>query len=246
MAVQLDLDTCRVPENNLPRARRGGKDVLGRPAGHVVRPEDRLPIVTEWSGMTDYVNAPPDYGTFFKQYKNYTRSLVLQFGVPPSDLEDIVTDIMVRFFERDSLGVFSREWKTRSDTGRSNFRSYYSRFVVTYARGKNRNVRHHSSHYLLICDAAVDEESSTTGLDMLSSTSSFESDLVNQLDFESLVEQLRTQVGSQLSETLDAVIEVALGTPVFRITELAKTMGVSPSEARNKLAAVRAALSPSC
>lgn len=225
------------------KRRQCGKDVLGRPAGHVVAAEDRLPIRTEWSGMEDYVNAPPDYGTFFRQYKNYTRSLVLKFGVPPSDLDDIITEIMIRFLERDSIGVFSREWKTRSVTGKSNFRSYYSRFVVTYARGKNRNVRKHSSRNLLICDAPIDDEHTVTGIDLLASTVSFEQESDDWMDFESLVSELRAQVDPELAPTVDVIVELAMGAPVIRVAELARALGVSKEDAESRLKLVRSALS---
>jgi len=181
-----------------------GGDVLGRPIGYVVSPEDRLPIKTSWTGMTDYVNAPPDYGTFFRQYLSYTRFLVSKFGVPSSDLEDVVSDIMTRFLERDSIGVFSNDWASRSATGKSNFRSYYSRFVVTYAQGMNRNVRRHASRNVLICDAPVDDDNRTTCEDEHAPTESFEDTTVQSMDFESLVASLRAQVDPKLSETVDA------------------------------------------
>lgn len=219
-----------------------GGDVLGRPVGHVVSAKERLPIVTEWSGMHDYVNAPPDYGTFHKQYLSYTRHLVSKFGVPPSDLDDVVSDIMIRFLERDSIGVFSRDWESRSATGYSNFRSYYSRFVVTYAQGKNRNVRRHSGRYVLICDASVDDDGRTTWLDEHAPTEAFEDRAAEDLDFESLVSQLRTKVDPALSDAVDAVVEIAMGEPTIRVAALARKLNVSQRVAKERLDAVRGAL----
>jgi hypothetical protein len=219
-----------------------GGDVLGRPIGYVVSPEDRLPIQTSWTGMTDYVNAPPDYGTFFKQYITYTRFLVSRFGVPPSDLEDVVSDIMTRFLERDSIGVFSGDWDSRSVTGKSNFRSYYSRFVVTYAQGMNRNVRRHSSRNVLICDAPVDDESRATWVDEHAPTESFEDATVRNMDFESLVASLRAQVDPELSATVDAVVELAMGGPTVKVAALARRLSCSQRIAKQNLEQVRDAL----
>lgn len=219
-----------------------GGDVLGRPVGHVVPASERLPIQTEWSGMKDYVNAPPDYGTFHKQYLSYTRHLVAQFGVPVSDLDDVVSDIMIRFLERDSIGVFSRDWESRSATGHSNFRSYYSRFVVTYAQGKNRNVRRHGSRYVLICDASVDDDGRTTWLDEHAPTEAFEERATGDMDFEQLVSELRTKVDPTLSDAVDAVVEIAMGEPTIRVAALARKLNVSQRVAKERLDAVRGAL----
>jgi DNA-directed RNA polymerase specialized sigma24 family protein len=219
-----------------------GGDVLGRPIGYVVSPEDRLPIKTAWTGMTDYMNAPPDYGTFFKQYLRYTRSLVSRFGVPPSDLEDVVSDIMARFLERDSIGVFSNDWSSRSATGKSNFRSYYSRFIVTYAQGMNRNVRRHANRNVLICDASVDDDNRTTWVDEHAPAESFEDTTVQSMDFETLVASLRAQVDPKLSETVDAVVELAMGGPTVKVAALARKLSCSQRVAKQNLEQVRGAL----
>lgn len=47
---------------------RAGRDVLDRPSGHVVAVEDRIPIVTDWSGPEDWHHAPPSYDVWAKQY----------------------------------------------------------------------------------------------------------------------------------------------------------------------------------
>jgi hypothetical protein len=224
------------------RIPNAGSDVLGRPVGHVVAPEDRLPIVTDWSGMKDFVNAPPSYDVFYRQYLAYTKWLVTRFGVPASDLDDVVIDIIMRFMERDSIGVFSGEWSTRSATGKSNFRSYYSRFVVTYARGKNRNVHKHNSRNLLICDASVDDDGSTSWLDVNAPTSSFEEDAVGSMDFDGLVSSLRARVKPELADAVDAVVEMSMGAPSIKVAELARKLGVSQRVANDQLAAVRSVL----
>jgi hypothetical protein len=223
-------------------ATTAGSDVLGRPVGHVVAPEDRLPIVTEWESMTDWVNAPPSYDVFYRQYLSYTRWLVSRFGVPSSDLDDVVTDIVMRFMERDSIGVFSGDWATRSETGKSNFRSYYSRFVVTYARGKNRNVHKHNSRHLLICDATVDDDGGTTWMDVNAPTASFENDAVGDMDFDAMVASLRAKVDPKLAGAVDAVVEMSMGAPSIKVAELARRLGVSQRIAGEQLSAVRSVL----
>lgn len=181
-------------------------DVLGRPIGYVVPPEDRQPIVTDWSGHDDYVNAPPDYGTFYRQYRSYTYYLVRKFAPPKSDIDDVVADIIMRFIERDSIGVFSSEWATRSATGRSNFRSYYSRFVVTYARGKTRNVYKHNGRNVLIFDAPVSDDGSVSWGD---ENASGEISNSNDMEFELLVSRIKAEIDESLYDALFAILDMA-------------------------------------
>lgn len=87
-------------------------DAFGRAPGHITRVEDRRTIVTQWSGFKDWHNAPPDYDTFVRQYAGYTRVLCIRFGVIPNNLEDVVQALLLRFIERDSIGVFDPAFET--------------------------------------------------------------------------------------------------------------------------------------
>lgn len=222
--------------------REAGKDVLGRKAGHVVLAEDRKPIITDWSGMADYDNCPPDYGVFFEQYQGYTRHLVWTMGVAPREVDDVVSEIMARFMERDSLGEFDRAWATRSATGKSVFRSYYSRFVVTYARGKHRNNVRHTMRYNLICDAPVGDESGTTWIEQ------HDADVAGigvphyEVEFSSLMASLRDRVGDDLMNVVEGLVE---DTGKLKLSDLASKLGVSARkarEARDRLQAAARAL----
>lgn len=207
--------------------RKAGEDVLGRKAGHVVAKEDRKPITTKWQGMEDYDECPPSYAVWFKQYKGYTENLCWRMGIAPREIDDVVSEIMARFMERDSLGEFDRAWATRSATGTSVFRSYYSKFVVTYARGKHRNNVRHVKRNSLLMDAPVgDENGSTWGSQYAEAQAE---GMSYDVEYEALVDGLRERVGEKVIDTVLQMVEENGKVP---LTALAKSLAVSPREAR--------------
>lgn len=187
-----------------------GEDVLGRKAGHVVAVEDRKPIITEWDGMVDWANCPPTYDVWADQYYTYTRSMLMRWGARLDEVEDMMQEIMARFIERDSLGVFTPEWGSKSKTGRSNFRSYYSRFLLTYFNGKKRNLVRHYKKNIHILDAPVSEDGSITWGDQ--NAEACDDAAFEQLEFEQLIEQLRVRVSDDA--LVDAVLMMVENGPI--------------------------------
>lgn len=214
--------------------RAAGEDVLGRKAGHVVAPKDRLPIVTRWSGMDDWKECPPDYDTWALQYRTYTIRMCVRFGVK-FNVEDVAQAIMTRFMERDSLGVFTPDWGSKSATGRSNFRSYYTRFILTYVTGMVRNETRYLRKHSLIFDAPIGEDGTTWG--DLSAPSHY--DDLSGPEFEQTVAGLRERIDNDA--LVDAVLALAQNGPV-RQNGLRDQLGCDANAARSGLAAVRAAL----
>ncbi|MFA7264791.1 MAG: hypothetical protein WC054_00525 [Candidatus Nanopelagicales bacterium] len=225
----------------LEGARSAGKDVLGRKTGHVVAPEDRQPIRPEthglWTGMDDQVNCPPDYATWWEQYRDETFFWVRKTGIDSRQVEDTVNEIMTRFIERDSLGVFRREWKTRSITKKSRFQSYYSKFVVGYASGKHRNHVRYVKRNLAILDAPVGEDGTTwADLKAPHHTDTVEADM----EFAEIVAALRTRVPDP--EVVDAMLFLVEDTGRVTQGKLAAHLETEPGAARSALNAVRSAL----
>lgn len=209
-------------------------DVLGRAAGHVVAAEDRQPIITDWSGYDDWSNCPPSYEAWAKQYYPEAVYWVKRAGVNYREVEDVVAEIMTRFIERDSLGVFRRDWTTRSATGKSNFRSYFSQFVYGYARGKHRNNVRYAIRNLQIVDAPVTDDGSTWG----EFNAPVHEDNYGSVEFADAVAALRKTVDPRL---VDTVVALAHGGPVKQ-GDLREAMGLSPRAAKQGLEKVRAAL----
>lgn len=218
------------------------EDVLGRKAGHIVKPEDRKPIVTDWSGMDDWVNCPPSYEVFFEQYMSYTRTMVRKFGVYRTDiLEDISQAILIRYMERDSLGVFTPYWGSQSESGKSNFRSYYTRFIKTYVASQWRNEARAAHKHLCIYDAPVgSDDDATTWGDVKAPVVELDTDAV---EFKELISSLRSKVKDDT--LVDAMLELTMSTDrQLRPSDLRKALDINSRAANAALAKVRAALAP--
>lgn len=223
--------------------RRGNRDVLDRPAGHVVRPEDRQEIITDWQppeengGRVDWVNAPRSYDEWYRQYLPEAQLWVRKSGVHWSQIGEVVDEIMTRFIERDSLGVFRPTWETRSASGRSNFRSYFSNFVVGYATGKHRNNVRYLKHNSFIFDAQVGDDG-TTWADLRAPL--VEDAAPGSAEFVLALAQVRATVGNR--ELVDAVLMLAAEEGGVKQSSLRRELGCSAGTAKTGLEAVRAAL----
>lgn len=211
---------------------RPGADVLGRKPGYVVPAEERQEIVTDWSGMDDFHHAPPDYGIFFEQYKSYTVWYLNKFGFVVDDMENVVMDLMTRFMERDSMGVFSNGWSSRSKTGESVFRTYYTHFLLAYAPGKKRNLVRVKQNELLLWDAAIGDEDSTTWGDLNGPTDTIDA----EVDFDSMVAGIRSEATDLEVSVVERMIELALGsTKKLRRADVVRELGMKPKDAEEVL-----------
>lgn len=85
----------------------------------------------------DYVSAPGDYVSFYRTYRPIVVGLVKSCGIDPQHADDIASEIMLRFLERDFLVefdptlVFTYEGEKRP----AKFRSFLSTFVKRYCKG---------------------------------------------------------------------------------------------------------------
>jgi hypothetical protein len=213
---------------------RPGADVLGRPPGYVVPKEERQAIVTDWSGMDDFHHAPPNYGVFFSQYKSYTLWYLSNFGFHRDDIENVAMDLMTRFMERDSIGVFSNGWESRSKTGESVFRTYYTHFLLAYAPGKKRNIARVKSNELLLWDAAIgDDDGSTTWGDLHGPAGTIDT----EVDFHDMVDSIRSGASDLEVSVIDRMIELAMGsTRKLRRADVVRELGVKAEAADRILA----------
>ncbi len=105
----------------------------------------------------DYVSAPKDYAELFRIYYPYVVSLVRRCGIADSAKEDVASDILLRFYERDFLNAFNPHlvfhFNGRPHPAR--FKSFLSHFVFLYARGHQDRLRRLSTREPLVCDRLV-------------------------------------------------------------------------------------------
>lgn len=93
--------------------------------------------MAEYNNDVDYVSAPRDYAALFSIYRDYTKNFLLQLGIDENNVEDVASDIQLRFMERESLEKFDPDlsFYYRGEMRPARFRSYYSRSVEVYSRG---------------------------------------------------------------------------------------------------------------
>lgn len=222
-------------------------DKLGRPINVVIRPEDRGKVVTAWSGMTDWYSAPPDYDTFAAQYFNYTKVMLRRFGV--LHVDDTAADLMFRFIERDSLSVFDPNAETKGD--RAKFRSFYTRFLHTYAMGKKRNSVLLAQRQPLVFDEPVNSEEGAPTIGELLCATKVE-DPAEEVECSQFLNDLRGLMrDEELPEPLLRMVDALVLLSRTRAqppgpTALAELLGCTIPEARSALARVRKAASLLC
>lgn len=242
MADTTQADVAEIDTVASMNDRKPGRDVLDRPAGYVVPADERQPIITDWlppeenGGKVDWANAPRSYEEWYRQYLPEAKHWVIKSGVNYREVDDVVNELMTRFMERDSLGVFRREWTSRSASGKSNFRSYFSQFVVGYSSGKHRNNVRYATRNVLILNAPVSEDGMTW--QELHAPAHYDG-ADTSVEFAEVVRDVRRKIGDD--ELVDAVFILATEGAV-RQNGLAQRLGRPPREAKSGLAAVRAAL----
>lgn len=95
------------------------------------------PMTTIENPMT----APETYEDFYRQYAMHVRYLVVQFGVPKWEAEDVAAEILLKFIERDFLAKFDPNYTTRSSNdGKARFKSFVNAFVKSYCMGYRERV----------------------------------------------------------------------------------------------------------
>jgi DNA-directed RNA polymerase specialized sigma24 family protein len=233
------------PEGRLTGERGHGTDVLGRKAGVVVAAEDRQPVITDWVApyedingrlVVDWDNAPANYEELFRQYRPEAEYWVRRAGVMHTEVDDTVQELLTRFMERDSLGVFRRNWESRSASGTSKFRSYFSQYIFGAARGKLRNVVRRNLKERADLDRPIGDDGSTVS-DLVTQPTQADVELAELADvFASVREKVDTRL-------VDAVLQLALGDGQVRQAALREALGgVPPATAKRGLDQVRSAL----
>jgi hypothetical protein len=195
--------------------------------------------------MDDFHHAPPSYEIFFRQYKNYTYWYLLKFGFCPNDIDDVVMELITRFMERDSIGVFSNGWESQSKTGQSVFRTYYTHFLLAYAPGKKRNLARVSQSEILLCDKPIGERGQDSWIDVHGPTVEFTQALTDEESFQDLVSRLKDGIDESLYDALFAVLDLMMAGGRVGGVAVARSLGCSEHEGRRLFRQVMDAIASS-
>ncbi len=106
------------------------------------------------------MSAPRDYAEFWTVYRPYVISLLItRCGIYPQNAEDIASEIMTRFIERNFLAVFdpTMVFEFNGEARPARFKSFLSKFVETYAKGHRTRQDKMRSRELPILDVVRDD-----------------------------------------------------------------------------------------
>lgn len=85
----------------------------------------------------DTVAAPKNYADLHRQYYTYVVAFVHKLGIHEDNAEDVASDILLRFYERNFLAEFdpTLTFSYKGKVYPARFKNFLSQFVFQYARG---------------------------------------------------------------------------------------------------------------
>jgi len=179
----------------------------------------------------DYSAAPESYEELFKNYYPFVVGLVGKQGISLDNREDVASEILLRFYERDFLNEFNPElsFEVNGRIVKARFKSFLSAFVVNYVRSHRDRQNLRVKREPLIVDAPA-----TTLIDI----DHYEDDYSSLYEEELVVkirEYLRTvprksrQDQCDLLALFDAVVKQVRMNGKYSVKELQAQFGVSPT-----------------
>lgn len=188
----------------------------------------------------DYVSAPANYADLFAIYYKYVVALVRRNGVSAANTEDVASEILCRFMERDFLTVFDPSLVFVYDGKErpARFKQFLSKFVLSYVRGMRDKERAIAEREPLLCDVRVGDDKEDTWVELYGcSEDSFEVRLLEEVYEEQTVQFLRDYLKSvprrnrvdrcDLPALFDAVIAQIRATGELNINALHQQFGIS-------------------
>ncbi len=210
----------------------------------------------------DFMSAPTDYAELFQKYYRYVVILVRRCGIDDSRKEDVASDILLRFFERDFLNkfdptmVFNHDGQDRP----ARFKSFLTKFVLVYLRGYKDKQFRQSSRELLLCDMPLTStrlgwpgDSNSTWLEVFGTPEpGADTDVLADMDEQLLVDELRAYIKQvprrsqfdtcDLLALFDSVIRQVREQGTWNVNELRAEFNVSATAMHSWLWWLRANL----
>lgn len=114
-------------------------------------------VVTIAPSPVDYRSAPQNYAQVFQIYYRYIVNLVHQHGITDDNKEDVASDILTRFQERDSLAGYDPNlmFEYQGEMRPARFKNYITKFALKYVRGHLDRQRKLTRREIQICDMPV-------------------------------------------------------------------------------------------
>jgi len=182
------------------------------------------------SATIDYSTAPESYEELFKNYYSFVVGLVGKQGISLDNREDVASEILLRFYERDFLNEFNPDlsFEVNGRIVKARFKSFLSAFVVNYVRSHRDRQNLRIKREPLIVDGAatlVDHEHYEDDYSAL-----YEEELVLKIrDHLKTVPRKSRQDQCDLLALFDAVVSQVRVNGKYSVKELQAQFGVSPT-----------------
>lgn len=183
----------------------------------------------------DYASAPSSYDELFRNYYSFVVGLVGKHGISLDNREDVASEILLRFYERDFLNEFNPDlyFQVNGKTVKARFKSFLSAFVVNYVRSHRDRQNLRAKREPLIVDvvgASVPENSLNDDLHEDDYSALYEEELVVFLrEYLSKVPRKSRQDQCDLVKLFDVVVDQVRRNGKYSVKELQKEFNVSPT-----------------
>lgn len=207
---------------------------------HLLDPRSVVSIAT--SGV-DYLSAPKDYAELFRIYYVYVVRLVHKHGIDENQKEDVASEILTRFYERGFLEKFdpTLTFVYKGQQRPARFRSFLSKFVLTYVRGHYDKQKRVANREWQVCDLLLTGDSSDAGVRWVDiygeSEPSHEDNVLDGVMESDFVRGLRNYLADlpprsdydrcDLVELFDTMVDQVRDRGEYNVYELAARFGVS-------------------
>lgn len=189
----------------------------------------------------DFYAAPKDYAELFTKYYPFVVHLVRRMGIEESRKEDVASEILLRFYERDFLNEFdpTMTFEYQGEVRPARFKSFLSKFVLAYVRGHwDKQKRLHTREVLIVDSPTQQGSQQVIWLDLHGEpVPGCEDEIIDQLCEQALVEQMRRYLATvprrsrfdtcDLVALFDEVVAQIRATGAWDVAALRAKFGVS-------------------
>jgi DNA-directed RNA polymerase specialized sigma24 family protein len=203
------------------------------------------------SNGEDFVSAPAGYAELHAQYYSFVCGLVRKLGII-RDVEDVASEILLRFYERDMLAEFDPDMVIEHGKDRrpARFKSFLSGFVAVYVQHHRDRQNSLAKREPLKCNQPVGE----SGAEWIEIHGGSHVDDMADLEERELVADMRQHIVTvprrsradvcDLPALFDAVVLQVRTTGVINTKELQVQFGVSNTAIHSWLKHMREQLRP--
>lgn len=187
------------------------------------------------SATINFSAAPDSYEELFRIYYPFVVGLVGKHGISVDNREDVASEILLRFYERDFLNEFNPDltFEVNGRVVKARFKSFLSAFVVNYVRSHRDRQNLRAKREPLLVDDGFDSSAINVSLE-----SGYEDDY-SVLYEEELVEKIRDHLKTvprksrqdqcDLLALFDTVVQQVRVNGKYSVKDLQARFGVSPT-----------------